>query len=274
MTFELTGLDGKVAVVTGAGRMRSIGRQMALAFAKAGCDVVVTGTGRSPDHYPEDEQAAGWRDIDSVADEVRALGRRALPVVMDVADEQQADGLIAQTVRELGRVDFLINNAAAARGEDRVPVVDMDLDTWDLVIRVKLRGGFLMSRAFAREMLKEQRPGAIINISSIAGKRMGPNSTAYSSSNAGIQALSSGMSGELGPHGIRVNTICPGIIDTSRLDDMGRDARWQQAIANVPMRRASDGSDIANMAVYLCSDQGNWVNGQAINVDGGSMTAH
>jgi len=274
MTFELTGLDGKVVIVTGAGRMRSIGRQMALAFAKAGCDVVVTGTGRSPDRYPDDEKAAGWRDIDSVADEVRALGRRALPVVMDVADEAQSEALIAQTVRELGRVDFLINNAAAARGEDRVPVVDMDLDTWDLVIRVKLRGGFLMSRAFAREMLKQQREGAIVNISSVAGKRMGPNSTAYSASNAGIQALSSGMSGELGPHGIRVNTICPGIIDTSRLDDLGRDARWQQAIANVPMRRASDGTDIANMAVYLCSDQGNWINGQAINVDGGSMTAH
>jgi 3-oxoacyl-[acyl-carrier protein] reductase len=274
MTFELTGLDGKVVVVTGAGRMRSIGRQMALAFAKAGCDIVVTGTGRSPDRYPDDEKAAGWRDIESVAEEVRALGRRALPVVMDVADEAQAQALIDQTVREFGRVDFLINNAAAARGEDRVPVVDMDLDTWDLVIRVKLRGGFLMSRAFAREMLKHNRPGAIINISSVAGKRMGPNATAYSASNAGIQALSSGMSGELGPHGIRVNTICPGIIDTSRLDDLGRDDRWRQAVANVPMRRASDGSDIANMAVYLCSDQGNWINGQAINVDGGSMTAH
>ena len=77
MPFELTGLDGRVAIVTGAGRMRSIGRQIALAMAQAGCDVVVTGTGRSPDRYPDDEKAAGWRDIDSVADEIRALGRRA-----------------------------------------------------------------------------------------------------------------------------------------------------------------------------------------------------
>src|SRR5262245_7788753 len=104
--------------------MRSIGRQMALAFAKAGSDVVVTGTGRSPDRYPDDEKAVGWRDIESVAEEVRALGRKALPVVMDVADEQQADDLIARTVREMGRVDFLVNNAAAARGEDRVPVTE------------------------------------------------------------------------------------------------------------------------------------------------------
>jgi 3-oxoacyl-[acyl-carrier protein] reductase/meso-butanediol dehydrogenase/(S,S)-butanediol dehydrogenase/diacetyl reductase len=274
MPFELTGLEGKVAIVTGAGRMRSIGRQISIALAQAGCDIVPTGTGRSPDRYPDDEKAAGWRDIDSVADEVRALGRRAMPAVMDVADEQQAQDLIDQTVWEFGRVDILVNNAAAARGEDRVPVVDMPLEQWDLVIRVKMRGSFLMSRAFARQMLKDGRPGSIVNISSVAGKRMGPNATAYSASNAGLQALSSGMSGELGPHDINVNTICPGIVDTSRLDDLGREDRWRQAIANVPMRRASDGTDIANMTVYLCSDQGHWVNGQAINVDGGSMTAH
>ncbi len=273
MAFELTGLEGKVAVVTGAGRMRSIGREISIALARAGCDVVVTGTGRSPNRYPDDEKAAGWRDIDSVADEIRALGRRALPIVMDVADEQQAQDCIDRTVQELGRIDFLVNNAAAARGEDRVPIVDMDVAQFDLVLRVKLRGGFLMSRAYAREMLKHERPGAIVNISSVAGKRMGPNTTAYSASNAGIQAISSGMSGELGPHGIRVNTICPGAIDTARMMDIPRD-RWDQIAANNPMRRVSDGTDIANMAVFLCSDQGNWINGQAINVDGGSMTAH
>src|SRR5262245_7333948 len=115
MPFELTGLEGKVAVVTGAGRMRSIGRQISIALAQAGCDIVPTGTGRSPERYPDDEKASGWRDIDSVAEEVRALGRRAMPAVMDVADEQQAQDLIDKTVREFGRVDILVNNAAAAR---------------------------------------------------------------------------------------------------------------------------------------------------------------
>ena len=86
MTYELTGLDGRVAVVTGAGRMRSIGRPIAVELARAGCDVVITGTGRPPSAYPADEQAAGWRDIDSVAAEIEALGRRALPLVSDVAD--------------------------------------------------------------------------------------------------------------------------------------------------------------------------------------------
>src|SRR5438876_7512347 len=125
MAFELTGLDGKVAVVTGAGRMRSIGRRIAVALAKAGCDVVVTGTGRSPERYPDDEKAADWRDIDSVAEEIRALGRRALPVVSDVSDPRAVDSLAAGVVDEMGRVDIVVNNASAPRGADRVPVVDV-----------------------------------------------------------------------------------------------------------------------------------------------------
>src|SRR5689334_24061062 len=93
----LTGLEGKVAVVTGAGRMRSIGRPIAVELARAGCDIVLTGTGRSPDRYPDDEKAAGWRDIESVADEVRALGRRAVAVVSDVADAAAVEELVATT---------------------------------------------------------------------------------------------------------------------------------------------------------------------------------
>src|SRR5688572_17359755 len=94
--ITLTGFEGKVAVVTGAGRMRSIGRPIAVELARAGCDVVLTGTGRAPDRYPDDEKAAGWRDIESVADEVRALGRRAYAVVSDVADVDAVEALAAQ----------------------------------------------------------------------------------------------------------------------------------------------------------------------------------
>lgn len=273
--MELTGLENRVAVVTGAGRMRSIGRVLATSFARAGCDVVLTGTGRSPDRYPPDEQAAGWRDIESVAAEVRALGRRALPVVCDVADEQAVEALAAQTMREFGRVDFVVNNAAAARGPDRVPVVQMQAADWDLVIRVNLRGTFLVSRAFARRLIEQGTGGCIINISSIAGKLLPANATAYGASKAAIQALGAGMAGELGAYGIRVNTICPGIIDNNRLDDVPRDsAMWQQMIARIPMGHPSDGSDIGHAAVFLCSEQGAWVSGQAINVDGGMMTQH
>src|SRR3546814_10834329 len=111
MTYPLTGLDGKAAVVTGAGRMRSIGRHLAVELARAGCDVVLTGTGRAPERRPADEQEAGWNDLDSVADEIRVLGRRAIPVVCDVSDAAHVDQLLAPNRAELGRVDVLVNNA-------------------------------------------------------------------------------------------------------------------------------------------------------------------
>ena len=100
-------LSGKVAIVTGAGRHRGIGRDTALALARAGADVAVTGTGRSPDTFPDDEKAMGWRDIESVADEVRAVGRRALTIVADLADGAQARGIVEQTVDELGSSRYL-----------------------------------------------------------------------------------------------------------------------------------------------------------------------
>ncbi len=202
--LTLTGLDGKVAIVTGAGRMRSIGRPIAVELARAGCDIVITGTGRHPDRYPDDEKAAGWRDIDSVADEVRALGRRALPVVSNVADADAVDTLVEQVMGELGRVDILVNNAGAARGSDRVPVVDLAVDDWRTVIDVNLNGTFYMSRAFGRHMVDRGEGGSIVNISSIAGKMMGANTAAYSASKAGIHALTSAMAQELGRcHGAR-----------------------------------------------------------------------
>lgn len=272
MPQEFTGLHGRVAIVTGAGRMRSIGRQITIALARAGCDLVVTGTGRPANRYPEDEQQAGWRDIDSVADEVRALGRRALPVIMDVTDEGEAETLVERVLTEFGRLDFLVNNAAAARGADRVPVVEMPVEEWDKVIRVNVRGTFLMSRAFARLLLREGQPGAIVNISSIAGKIMPPSTTAYGASKAAVQALTAGMAHEVGPQGIRINAICPGIIDTSRLDDVARDSeRWTGMMSRIPLRRPGDGTEIGHMTAFLLSDQGAWITGQSINVDGGQV---
>jgi len=202
MTLELTGLTGKVALVTGAGRMRSIGRAVAVELARAGCDVVVTGTGRPADRYTDEEKAAGWHDIESVAEEVRALGRRASAVVADVSDEQSVQELAEQVLHEHGRVDVVVNNAAAARGADRVPVVELPVDVWDQVIGVNLRGTFLVSRAFGRRLIEQDQGGSIINISSIGGKTAGANTAAYAASKAGVQALTSSTAKELGapPH--------------------------------------------------------------------------
>jgi len=275
MTYELTGLTDKVAVVTGAGRMRSIGRPIAVELARAGCDVVLTGTGRSPDRYPDDEKAAGWRDIESVADEVRAVGRRALTAISDVSDLAAVESLAEQTMREFGRVDILVNNAGASRGEDRRPVLDVDPDVWKNVININLTGAFLMSKVFGRLLVDSGRGGAIVNISSIAGKLLAPNNAAYAASKAGLQALTASMSGEVAGAGVRVNAICPGIVDTSRLDDLGRAETWEQVVQrSIPLGRAGTGGDIANAVVFLCSDQGAWVTGQSWNVDGGTAVQH
>jgi len=272
--ISLTGLDGKVAVVTGAGRMRSIGRPIAVMLAEAGCRVVLTGTGRAPEHYPEDEQAAGWADIASVAAEVKAAGSEALEVVSNVADPAEVSALVQATQARFGRVDFVVNNAGAARGADRVPVVKLADEDWHKVMNVNLNGTFYMSRAFGAALIEQGEGGAIINISSIAGKALPPNTAAYAASKAGIQALSASMAQEVGRYGIRVNAICPGVIDTYRMDDVGRGDAWLAMLRQIPMGRPGRGEDIAAMVALMCSDQGAWITGQAYNVDGGHVVQH
>lgn len=272
MAYELTGLAGKVAVITGAGRMRSIGRALAVELARAGCDVVVTGSGRRPEDRPADEIAAGWNDIASVAEEVRALGRRAVPVVCDVADPDDVRRLLDRVVAELGRVDVVVNNAAASRGEDRVPLTELSVEAFDRVIAVNLRGTFLMTQVFGRQLVAQGDGGSIINISSIGGKLSGAGTGAYSASKAGVQSLTSSAAKELGGHGIRVNALCPGVTETGRIGD--RDpATWQAYVqANLPLGRTGEPSEVAAAAVFLASDQAAWVTGQAWNVDGGQLT--
>lgn len=181
MPLTLTGLEGKVAIVTGAGRMRSIGRPIAVTLAQAGCDVVLTGTGRPPERFPDDERAAGWRDIDSVADEIRALGRRALPVVSDVSKPEAVAALVEHTVREFGGVDVLVNNAGATRGTDRVPVLDLAVSEWHRVIDTNLHGTFYMAKACAQRMVEQGRGGSIVNISTLGARLLAANSGRASS---------------------------------------------------------------------------------------------
>jgi NAD(P)-dependent dehydrogenase (short-subunit alcohol dehydrogenase family) len=163
-------LKGKVAIVTGAGRMRSIGRPIAKLLAQAGAAVVITGTGRPPERYPDDEKAAGWHDIESVAGEILGAGGRCLTLISDVCDEQANDALIERAVAEFGRLDILINNASAARGPDRVPTLEMPYAVWKKVMVTNLDGTFLLSRAAARRMIAQGGGGSIVNISSIASK--------------------------------------------------------------------------------------------------------
>ena len=131
-------LDGKVAIVTGAGRLRGIGRASAVALAMLGANVTITGTGRDPSTYPDDEKLANWRDIESTAEQVTAAGSKCLTVVTDITDSKDVQRMVDLTLDEFGRVDILINNAAFTRGPDRVPVVDMDDSIFQRVLDIKI----------------------------------------------------------------------------------------------------------------------------------------
>jgi 3-oxoacyl-[acyl-carrier protein] reductase len=264
-------LRGRTAIVTGAGRLRSIGRAICLELARQGVNVVLTGTGRDPSRYPPEEQEIGWRDIESVAEEIRQAGAQALPLVSDVADPGAVAALIEAAVERFGGLDIVVNNAGAARGEDRVPVVELSLEAWNKVLHTNLTGAFLVSQAAARQMTKDGRGGSIVNISSIASRVASAHSAAYASSKAGLNALSRVMATELAPHRIRVNSVLPGVIETSRMDDLGRGEGWRKFVEEViPLGTAGNGMEVAYLVTFLCSDMGSWITGQDLAVDGGT----
>jgi 3-oxoacyl-[acyl-carrier protein] reductase len=267
-------LDGKVALVTGAGRLRGIGRAAAVALARMGADVVISGTGRDPSTFPDDEKAVNWGDIEGTAEQVRAEGRRALPVVFDVTEQEQVSGAVLEAVREFGRIDILVNNAAIARGEDRVPLLDLDPALFQRVVDVKITGTYLCTREVIRQILKQEEGGKIVNISSVAGKRGTENTLAYNAANFAIVGMTQSLAREFGPHGVNVNCVCPGAVDTSRMDSVRPDDRPVRAKPSDPVGRWGTDEEVGDFVAYLCTEAASWIHGQSININGGSMMEH
>ncbi len=264
-------LEGKVAIVTGAGRHRGIGRYIALALARQGADVAVSGSGRPPETYPADEREMGWRDVDSVADEIRGLGRKALPLVIDIADAAQVQRLVDETARQLGRIDILVNNAAASRGHDRVPIVDLEESEWRRVIEVNLTGTFLVTRAVARFLIEQGQGGRIVNISSVAGRQGLPSFGVYATTKAGLILFTQVLATELARHGINVNCVCPGLVDTYRMEDITRGPIREAVMRTIPLGREGDPAEIGELVAFLCGPDASYLHGQAINIDGGRV---
>ena len=267
-------LDGKVGIVTGAGRRRSLGNSAALALARLGADVVLTGTGRDPDTFPPDEKEVGWRDVESTAEQVRDLGRRALPLVVDVTDSEQVQRMADRTMEEFGRIDILINNAAMPIGRDRVPTVELDPDLFQKVVDVKVRGVFLCSKAVAKILIEQDQGGKIVNVASDAGKMGGANALAYIAANFAMVGMTQSLAAELGPHKVNVNCVCPGPVDTARMDMFGRGEQWQQMGATTPLGRTGTPQEVGNFIAHLCTEAASWITGQSINIDGGIVMAH
>ena len=265
-------LSGKVAIVTGAGRMRGIGRATAVILARMGSNVVVTGTGRNPDTFPHDEKDVGWRDIDSTVEEIQANGVRGLPLIVDVSREKDVRRMIDSTVDEFGRLDIIVNNAAAPYGPDRVPVLDLTADVFKDVIDIKLMGTFYCSKAAARQMVKQGEGGRIVNLSSTMGKSGHANTSAYNAANFAVDGFTQALAKEMAAHAITVNSVCPGLTETSRMDPMGREDRWDERLKGIPMNRVGTDEEVGELIGFLCSSRAAYITGQSVNVNGGSLT--
>ena len=271
---KMAELEGRVALVTGAGRLRGIGRATAVALAKLGADVIVTGTGRDPDTFPDDEKAIGWRDVESTAEQIRELGRRATTAVFDVTDENSVRSAIDQAAQEMGRIDILINNAAVGRGQDRVPVDELPPEVFQRVLDVKVRGTFLCTQAVLKHLYTQKSGGKIVNVSSIAGKKGTANTLAYNAANFAIVGMTQSMAREFGPRGINVNCVCPGLVATSRMDAVRPDDAVTTSFDGEPVKEWGTDDDVANLISFLCTDAASWIHGQSINQCGGRMMEH
>ena len=276
-------LNGKVAIVTGAGGRHGIGRAIALRLAQEGADVVVTDIQRSTDAMRPEDRQAGWRGLDSVVGEIEALGRQALGLFSDVSDTGQVSDMVAQTLDRFGHIDILVNNAGSQPGRDRVLLVDLEEDAFDEVMRVNVKGTYLCSRAVATHMIARDGGGKIIIISSGAGKRGRARFAAYCSSKFALIGFTQSIAQELAEHKINVNAICPGLVDTERADFIaaalapeGQSAEEHRVLMlrerseSVPLGRVAQGDDIARTAAFLASGESDYLTGLSISVAGGS----
>ena len=276
-------LNGKVAIVTGAGGRHGIGRAIALRLAQEGADVVVTDIQRSTDAMRPEDRQAGWRGLDSVVGEIEALGRQALGLFSDVSDTGQVSDMVAQTLDRFGHIDILVNNAGSQPGRDRVLLVDLEEDAFDEVMRVNVKGTYLCSRAVATHMIARGGGGKIIIISSGAGKRGRARFAAYCSSKFALIGFTQSIAQELAEHKINVNAICPGLVDTERTDFIaaalapeGQSAEEHRVLMlrerseSVPLGRVAQGDDIARTAAFLASGESDYLTGLSISVAGGS----
>jgi len=276
-------LNGKIAIVTGAGGKNGIGRAIATRLAQEGADVVVTDIQRSEEAIRPEDRQAGWQGLPSVVAEIEALGRRSLGIFSDVSDSADVESMMGQTLDAFGRVDILVNNAGSRPGRDRVPVVELEEDAFDEVMRVNVRGTYLCSRAVARHMVGRGGPGKIISIASGAGKKGIARYAAYCASKFAIVGFTQALAQELGAQRINVNAICPGLVDTERVDFIaaalvpeGQSSQEHRAMMirerseRIPLGRVAAGDDIAKMAAFLASSESDYMTGLSISVSGGS----
>ena len=254
-------LDDKVALVTGAAQ--GMGRAIAIRLATEGASVVATDI--------------NGRMVEQTSIAIRELGHEAIAVEADIGDIEDIDRVVTQALNAFGRIDILVNNAGVTRHAD---IMDLTVEDWDRIHRVNARGAFFCLQRAAREMIDGGRGGRIINIASIAGKGYsGASNAAYAASKGAVLAMTQIAAHQLGRYDINVNAICPGrtLTEMSRTTAVQRsqelgiplDELEEQRNAAIPIGRANEPEDIAEMAAFLAGPGSRNITGQAFNVDGG-----
>jgi NAD(P)-dependent dehydrogenase (short-subunit alcohol dehydrogenase family) len=247
------GLEGKIALVTGAGSQVGFGRGIALILAKQGCDVIVNDV---------DEKG-----VKKTAADIEALGRRSLAIKADVTKVAEVRDMVRQALEKFGRIDILVNNAG--RATKPTPFVDTPEQNWEIVFNLNIYGVFHCTKAVLPQML-ERKSGKIINITSGAGLSGMPRCVHYGASKAAIIAFTRGLSKEVIGSGINVNAVAPGVGDTKFLiTGEFPEGEIDRAVATVPTRRPTTPDDVGNIVAYLASDLSRQVVGQTYLIDGG-----
>lgn len=243
-------LTDQIAVVTGAGR--GIGRAIALAFAGAGADVVCL--------------SRTSENADKVAAEVRLLGRRAWSRAVDVSSSTDVSAAVEWLLEQAGRVDILVNNAGVTRDGLLLRMTEAD---WDAVLNTNLKGAFLVTKALARQFLK-QRSGRIINIASVAGLTGNAGQCNYAASKAALIGFTKSLAREFASRGITVNALAPGFIETDMTAVLDEAVRGE-VMKRIPLGCFGKPEDIAAAAVFLAGPGGRYITGQVLTVDGGMV---
>ena len=267
-------LTDKVAIVTGAGRERGIGRTTALELARRGAHVVVADLARPGVRVAGLATVAEDTDVlEATAAEIRSMGRRALAISVDVNSDDEVRACVETTLEAFGRIDILFNNAGTPIGAQ--PFELLDESTWELSWQVNVMGAVRFCRHIAPVMC-EVRRGAIVNNASLAALRPAPHFSAYTATKFALLGFTQSLALDLGPFDVRVNAVCPGDIATQMTDlgvDLG-DAGAGELSANeqIALRRRGTPDDVARVVAWLASDDAGYVTGEALRVDGGWMS--
>jgi len=245
-------LEGKTALVTGGSR--GIGRTICLKFAREGANIAFS-------DLVMDE------NIESLVKELQSIGVKAKGYASDASSFDQSEAMVNEIAQDFGSIDILVNNAGITRDNLLMRMTEAD---WDLVIKINLKSVFNLTKAVQKFMLK-QRSGSIINMSSVVGVNGNAGQSNYSASKAGLIGFTKSVAQELGSRNIRCNAIAPGFIATKMTEKLPEDVR-KEWIKTIPLRRAGQAGDVANVATFLASELSSYVTGQVINVCGGMST--